>query len=242
MRVLRPVLQSSWERRNPKYFASRNYRHQSLTAQFNAGVRQIELDIFPDSKGGIFAHPSSELLIAQGGLPLDPPFDPHHVMDKPGFKVMHEQDVDYRSNCQPFIACLQEVRRWSKAHPQHVPIFILVETKTGRPNVGIPTVNPEPFTPEVFDALDREIRSVYSSAEMMTPDDVRGSYTTLNQAVLAGQWPTLSDTRGKVVFLMDQKKMGPVYLAGHPSLKGRVLFTNAEPGGCRRRLRRGERS
>jgi hypothetical protein len=36
--------------------------------------------------------------------------------------------------------------------------------------------------------------------------------------------------RGKVLFLMDQKKMGPVYLAGHPSLKGRILFTNADPG------------
>jgi len=29
---------------------------------------------------------------------------------------------------------------------------------------------------------------------------------------------------------MDQRPVGPVYLAGHPSLRGRVLFTNAEPG------------
>jgi hypothetical protein len=33
-----------------------------------------------------------------------------------------------------------------------------------------------------------------------------------------------------VIFLMDQRPVGPVYLAGHPSLRGRVLFTNAEPG------------
>jgi hypothetical protein len=227
---LPPSASKFWEARYPKYFVSRNYRHQSLTAQLNSGVRQIELDIFPDAKGGLFSHPSSELLIAQAGLPPDPPFDPNHVMDKPGFKVMHEQDADYRSNCQPFIACLQEVRKWSKAHPRHIPIFILVEGKTGHPNLGIPTVQPEPFTPEVFDALDREIRSVYSSSEMITPDQVRGSYTTLNQAVLAGHWPTLSDSRGKVMFLMDQKRVGPAYLAGHPSLKGRILFTNADPG------------
>ena len=36
--------------------------------------------------------------------------------------------------------------------------------------------------------------------------------------------------RGKVIFLMDQRPVGPIYLAGHPSLRGRVLFTNAEPG------------
>ena len=29
---------------------------------------------------------------------------------------------------------------------------------------------------------------------------------------------------------MDQHNMGPLYLEGHPSLKGRILFTNADPG------------
>ena len=65
---------------------------------------------------------------------------------------------------------------------------------------------------------------------MITPDDVRGSYETLNQAVLKGNWPTLRSARGKVVFLMDQRPVGPVYLEGHPSLRGRILFTNAVPG------------
>ena len=55
-------------------------------------------------------------------------------------------------------------------------------------------------------------------------------YETLNEAVLAGNWPTLKSARGKVIFLMDQRPVGPVYLAGHPSLRGRILFTNAEPG------------
>ena len=65
---------------------------------------------------------------------------------------------------------------------------------------------------------------------MVTPDDVRGSYSTLNAAVLAGTWPSLESVGGKVVFLLDQRPVGPVYLEGHPSLRGRVLFTNAEPG------------
>jgi len=148
---------------------------------------------------------------------------------KPGFKVMHMQDVDYRSNCQPFIACLQQVRDWSHAHPQHIPIFILIETKQGSPK-DLKLTEPEHFTSATFDALDAEIRSVFLPSEMIVPDDVRGSYETLNQAVLAGNWPTLASVRGKVVFLMDQRPVGPIYLAGHPSLRGRVLFTNAEAG------------
>jgi hypothetical protein len=32
------------------------------------------------------------------------------------------------------------------------------------------------------------------------------------------------------MFLLDQRPVGPLYLAGHPSLRGRVLFTNSTPG------------
>jgi hypothetical protein len=82
----------------------------------------------------------------------------------------------------------------------------------------------------VFDDLDKEIRSVFEPGRMIVPDDVRGRHATLEKAVLAGEWPTLESALGKVVFLLDQRKAGPAYLAGHSSLQGRVIFTNAEPG------------
>jgi hypothetical protein len=59
---------------------------------------------------------------------------------------------------------------------------------------------------------------------------VRGNHKTLEEAVLHNDWPTLAMARGKVAFLMDQRPVGPVYLQGHPSLRGRVIFTNAKPG------------
>jgi hypothetical protein len=218
-----------WQAKYPKAYLGLEYTHPALSVQLDGGVRQLELDVYADSKGGRYAHPSGPSMVAAAGLPADPPFDPDHIMDKPGFKVMHVQDVDYRSNCQPFIACLQEVRTWSKAHPDHIPVFILVETKQGAPK-GLKLTVPEPFTSATFDALDAEIRSVFSPSEIITPDDVRGDYPTLEAAVLAGNWPTLSSSRGKIVFLMDQRPVGPVYLEGHPSLRGRVIFTNAAPG------------
>ncbi len=60
------------------------------------------------------------------------------------------------------------------------------------------------------------------------PDQVRGTFGTLREAVLANNWPTLGDTRGKVVFMM-QGGMVPFYKQGHPSLQGRAMFTYAEP-------------
>jgi hypothetical protein len=105
-----------------------------------------------------------------------------------------------------------------------------VEAKDGKPESKLQAAIPEPFVASTFDALDAEIRSVFPPEELITPDDVRGSYRTLNQAVLAGNWPTLARARGKIIFLMDRFVDGPTYLAGHPSLRGRVLFTNATPG------------
>ncbi|MDZ5650595.1 phosphatidylinositol-specific phospholipase C1-like protein [Nitrospirillum sp. BR 11828] len=219
-----------WKKTRPELYAALDYRHQDLTSQLSAGVRQVELDIFADSKGGLYAHPAGPGLAARAGLPADPPFDPNHLMDKPGFKVMHVQDVDYRSTCQPFTACLAEIHAWSKAHPGHVPLFILLETKEETLSLSFPTVTPEALTPASLDALDREILSVFKADEIITPDRVRGDAATLNAAVRTHGWPSLEEARGKVVFLLDQRNISARYLEGHPSLKGRVAFTNAQLG------------
>jgi len=214
----------------PKEFAAIDYRHPSLTRQLDDGVRQVELDVFADAKGGLYLDPAIDHLIAMNGLPPDPPTAAPGIWEKPGFKVMHIQGVDQRSTCQPFTACLTELRAWSRAHPGHAPLFVLVETKDEPLKAKIPTVTPEPFTPAVFDALDAEIASVFPRDEMIVPDDVRGDHASLDEAVRAGGWPSLSKARGKVVFLLDQRKVEGVYGEGHPSLRGRLIFTNATPG------------
>ena len=217
-------------KQDPKAYQGLEYHHASLTAQLDGGVRQLEIDIVQDPKGGRFAHPRIVELTRQAGLPPDPDFDPNHEMDKPGFKVIHIPDMNQRSSCLLFTGCLREIRAWSQAHPNHVPLFLLIETKHGR-TASIPnSIEAEPFTTGTFDALDKEIRSIFPDNEIILPDQVRGSYPTLDAAVRAGNWPTLAEARGKLIFLMDQKNAGPAYTAGHPLLQGRVLFTNSDPG------------
>jgi hypothetical protein len=152
-------------------------------------------------------------------MPSDPPFDPNGVLQRPGYKVMHSADYDYRSNCQPFTACLEIIRKWSIAHPHHLPIFIFVENKKFS---GLKASD--------FDALDAEILSVFQRSELVVPDDVRRGNDTLEEAVTTGGWPTLGSTRGKIVFLLAKSEVRPAYLEGHPNLQHRVLFTNATPG------------
>jgi hypothetical protein len=237
---LLPGVRAFLAKEKPENLRGLDYAHQPLDKQFDGGVRQIELDVFADSKGGRYTHPAGPAAEAAAGVTVDPVSEnfsgetfsgaSSDVMMKPGFKVLHVQDLDQHSSCQPFTACLTIVRDWSKAHPQHLPIFVLVETKQGKP-LNLPHATaPEPFTAATFDALDREIRSVFPADEMITPDDMRGTYATPNEAARAGEWPTLAHARGKVIFLMDQRNVGPLYLEGHPNLRGRVLFTNAAPG------------
>ena len=230
-----PGVRAFLAKEKPENLRGLDYAHQPLDKQFDGGVRQIELDVFADSKGGRYTHPAGPAAEKAAGVTVDPIDETFSgassdVMMKPGFKVLHVQDLDQHSSCQPFTACLAIVRDWSKAHPRHLPIFVLVETKQGKP-LNIPhATTPEPFTAATFDALDREIRSVFAADEMITPDDMRGTYATPNEAARAGAWPTLAQARGKVIFLMDQRSVGPLYLERHPNLRGRVLFTNAAPG------------
>ena len=87
-------------------------------------------------------------------------------LNQPGFKVLHVQDVDFKSTCLTFVDCLTTVRTWSKAHPQHLPIAILVEAKDDPviDPLKMGFVQPPPLTAADFDALDAEIRSVFSRA------------------------------------------------------------------------------
>ena len=227
---LAPGEAAVWKKTDPELFAKIDYAHPPLTRQLDDGVRQIELDIYADAKGGRYAHPAIVEQVAKAGLPADPPSADPETMRRPGFKVMHIQDLDQRSTCEPLVACLREVRAWSQAHPRHLPLFVLLETVQAPLQLSFPTVRPEPFDTPALDALDAEIRSVFARREYIAPDDVRGGFPTLNAAIRAQGWPALDQARGKVIFLLDQRSVGPAYLQGHPSLRGRVLFTNAAPG------------
>ena len=190
---------------------SLDYGHRPLREQFDLGVRQIELDVYADAKGGKYARsPTLEKL----GIPAPD----QTIMRAPGFKVMHEAFVDTHSTCLTFVLCLRAVKTWSDAHRGHVPMMIDVEMKD------------QVVTPKTFDALDAEIRSVLSPADLITPDTVRGDDPSLGHAVRTRGWPTLGAVRGRVMFMLDNENLAKIELTGHPSLRGRILFAPSAPG------------
>lgn len=202
------------------------YTHTPLTDQLERlGIRQFELDVFLDPQGGRFADPGVNQLL---GLPA--PNVPE--MLAPGMKVLHVQDIDYRTTCPTLRLCLEEIATWSDANPSHLPLAILLELKTDSvPSTAFPTVTALPWAAPDFDELDTLIRDVFPPSKLLTPDDVRGPRATLEEAVLTDGWPALGDVRGKTIFLLDNPgQERDAYVAGHPSLAGRVLFTPSTPG------------
>ena len=54
---------------------------------------------------------------------------------------------------------------------------------------------------------------------------MKGAYPSLRQAVIAGVWPSLAQSRGKVMFLLDDSPGNAVLYAGSgQTLEGRPLF------------------
>lgn len=205
-----------------------DYGHVSLTQQLETGLRSLEIDVFHDPKGGKFKYPAGlKLVQALGAQAAD--FDTS-IMEDPGLKVLHIHDIDFRSNCGTFKLCLNEIKAWSEAHPDHVPIIITINSKDefiDRPGFEKPFT----FTSGALDTLDEEILAVFSPKALIRPDDIRGDFPSLEKAVRSKGWGTLDDTRGKILFVLDQNDViMERYIAGHPSLKERVLFVNAPVG------------
>lgn len=190
-----------------------DYAHRPLTEQLDAGARQLEIDVNYDPVGGHYAAGSA---------------DPR--LRRPGFKVLHMPGIDNASSCVVLIDCLRAIRRWSDAHPRHVPVMLLFNAKDER-NAARGGVDALPFDEAAYDALDSEIRSVLGPDKLVTPDDVQGRYPTLRDAVLANNWPTLEKSRGRLLFALDESpKKVAVYRGRRRSLEGRVFFINTDEG------------
>jgi len=207
--------------------AAWDYDHLPLPQQLvDYGMRALELDVFNDPQGSQFYNRQG-LKFVNEAVESNVP-----ELQEPGLKVLHIPDFDYQTHHYTFRSALETIAAWSDAHPTHVPLAIHIETKEGTvadalPNFGLtPAI---PFDAAAADAIDAEIRAVFAESRLITPDEVRGSHATLEEAVLAGGWPTLAAARGRILFLMEGSAVDE-YVAGAPGLVGRLVFANSAPG------------
>lgn len=147
--------------------------------------------------------------------------DVHFQLKEGRLAVYHIPLVDPRTSCFWFTDCLAEMKAWSDAHPEHHPMLILVEPKDDIDLVKLD---------DHLDEIDAEIREVWPLERVITPDRVRGAAATLGEALSTSGWPTLGESRGTVLFaLNDGGKLRDIYVDGNRSLVGKMMFARYEP-------------
>ena len=87
-------------------FNKNTFENDTLTNQFENGIRSIELDIEAREMDG-----------------------------EVSFTVTHKPMLDSATTCYDFATALEEIVEWSNHNPNHLPISIIVEPKQDVPNV-----------------------------------------------------------------------------------------------------------
>jgi hypothetical protein len=215
------------------------YSHASLSDQLShQTVRSLELDLHADyDNPGRLSDP---LIYRMAGLEHSSEWK-EQMLERTA-KVLHVPDADVDASCFTIRSCLAELRAWSDAHPTHVPIIIDLEFKTVEDRmVSLGGAKAEPWNATNLELVDEELVAGLGRDKIIIPDDIRlagkkSSDQTLEEAVLTHGWPTLDDSRGKFIFVMDnnptpQPSLRDAYRAdGHENLEGRVIFTNSLEG------------
>ncbi len=175
---------------------------------------------YPDAATWAYAHRPLPEQLDSGvrGFELDLYYNPE------GIRVFHVPQFDMNSNCDTFVDCATALRDWSRAHPKHVPIIVLLELK----EEDIPQANVRvvPFDAAAMAQLEQELLSVFDPAQLIRPDDVRGDAPTLREAITTKGWPKLDDARGRVMFVLHTGNT--LYAEGHATLEGRAMFLQAQ--------------
>ncbi len=192
-----PDLYQFIQSKDAKRAADLNYAHATITEQLNTGLRQLEIDIVKDPKGGKFNEPAAEKWINKTLLTPEE----ERELNQPGFKVMHIPDIDFLSHCILFETCLKQLKLWSDQNPNHFPVFVLMNIKESQTRLlkGEPVLT---FEQNDWREIDLVLNRVLKD-KLFTPEHLIAGFNTVQQAIKNRGWPLLNDLKGKIVFIYD---------------------------------------
>lgn len=117
-----------------------------------------------------------------------------------GFKIFHQPAPDNLSNSPNWKMTLEELRLWSDANPNHVPVTVLVEIKRDNPYWNLLY---REMDENKLRELDRTVKDIMGENKVITAADLMGeSYSSLGEMVENNGWPSLCSMKGKFIFLL----------------------------------------
>lgn len=166
------------------------FQSDYLTDQFNLGIRSVELDV--------------ETVVENG---------------KVSFVCSHSPVIDMPTHCYNFALALKEIKLWSDANPNHLPITVIIEPK----KVFIPDKNMRYFNCKYANELGEQAKEIFGDT-LITPADMMGDHASLKEMREADDWMTLSKTRGHVMLLLHDTTATEDYIKQDPTIKTQAMF------------------
>lgn len=127
------------------------------------------------------------------------------------FLVFHIAVKDSRTHCPSWELAVEELKIWSDANPNHLPICVLVEIKA------------ENLPIEVYKRLDQTIESVFGRDKLITPSLLMGENETLRSVADKNDWVTLDKVLGKAMFILHPCDGTDKYIEADPTMRSQVM-------------------
>jgi len=191
------------------------YNHIQAKGTHNSYHVQNPSSTIPEHQ---YTHKPFDVQLSNGVRQFE--MDLHYIEGK-GLMVYHIPVIDEVSTCPYFKDCLVTLKKWSDWHPDHQALLIFIEMKDDLDQIKLA---------DKIDDIESEILSVFPRERIVTPDEVRGDYDTLAEAITTTGWPTLAKTRGRIIFHGHSGGLfRDRYLEKYPELAGALMFADSSP-------------
>ncbi len=107
--------------------------------------------------------------------------------------------LDEIAICTTWYRCMLEIAAWMDANPRHALVVVLVgEAYLFATTRGLHFQ---------LDDLEEMAVDAFGRPRILGPAEVRGEHPSLRAAIQADGWPTIEDTRGRIMFVLNDRTL-----------------------------------
>ena len=167
-------------------------------------------------------HYNAQTLTVQlnGGIrSLELDIEAQRTTDGVTFTCQHLPNIDTATNSYSLELALEEIRLWSQHNPGHLPLTLIIEPKIWI----LPSLEMEPFLLQHMQTLDNLLRRALGST-LYTPRDMLRTYDSFRQMRENDDWPTVQSLQGKVLVLLHETVLSPLYVSRDKTTRSLTMF------------------
>ena len=190
--------------------------HVQVKGTHNSYHREPFIAFHPSHR---YSHVSlDEQLSSQGVRAFE--LDLHYGGPDTAIDVFHLPIIDENTNCTSFTECISTLKDWSNRNPDHLPLMVWMEMKSGTGGAE----------KEAILSVESRIEAVFTEDQLLTPATVRKEHSSIREALEGDGWPTLGEVRGRLAFIiLSGGAHTNAYLSLYPEGVGGLVFPSAGP-------------